>query len=69
MPDNGRGGLDEFAHNLVARVVLYYVGLAALLAAAWAIIPAPVRGEIMTVLSPLIAFRDGTPAGLKVDAS
>src|SRR3954469_430657 len=69
MPDNGRGGLQGFAHNLVARVVLYYVVLAALLAAAWAIIPLEVRAQILTALSPLIAFRDGTPAGLKVDTS
>src|SRR6476619_1544470 len=69
MPDNGRGGLDGFAHNLVTRVVMYYAGLAALIGAAWAIIPAPVLAEIMTALSPLIAFRDGTPAGLKVDTS
>jgi len=61
--------MDGFAHNLVARVVLYYVGLAALLAAAWAVIPGPVRDEVLTVLSPLIAFRGGAPAGLKVDTS
>src|SRR5262245_32083137 len=69
MPDNGRGGLEGVAHNLVARVVLYYVGLGAFLAGAWAIIPGSVRAQIATVLSPLVAFRDGTPAGLKVDTS
>ena len=69
MPDNGRGGLDGFAHNLVARVFLYYLGLAALLVGAWAVSPASVRAEVITALAPLIAFRDGAPAGLKVDAN
>jgi len=69
MPDNGRGGLDGFAHNLVARVVLYYLGLGVLLVGAWAVSPATVRAEVLTALAPLIAFRDGAPAGLKVDAN
>ena len=69
MPDNGRGRLQGLAHNLVARVVLYYAGLGALLSAAWAIMPADLHAQIVTVLAPLIGFRDGTPAGLKVDTS
>jgi uncharacterized membrane protein YhiD involved in acid resistance len=69
MTDNGRGGLDGFAHNLVARVLLYYVGLGTLGAAMWAMIPASTRTEIVVVLAPLIAFRNGVPAGLKVDAN
>ena len=69
MPDNGRGGMNGFAHNLVARVVLYYVGLGALLAATWMIIPESVRAETIAVLAPLIAFRNGNPAGLKIDTS
>ena len=69
MPDNGRGGLNEFAHNLVARVVLYYVGLGALAVGVWAMIPPSARAEILVVLAPLIAFRDGAPAGLRVDAN
>jgi uncharacterized membrane protein YhiD involved in acid resistance len=67
MPDNGRGGLDDFAHSLVARVVLYYVGLGAVLAGAWALSPPALQTEILTVLAPLIAFRDGAPAGLRID--
>ena len=69
MPDNGRAGLNDFAHNLVARVVLYYLGLGALLVGAWAVSPAAVRAEVIAALAPLIAFRDGAPAGLKVDAN
>jgi uncharacterized membrane protein YhiD involved in acid resistance len=69
MPDNGRGGLNEFAHSLVARIVLYYVGLGALTFGAWAMIPPSARTELLVVLAPLIAFRDGTPAGLRVDAN
>jgi len=69
MPDNGRGGLQGVAHNLVARVVLYYVGLAAFLAGTWAIVPDAMRAQIVAVLSPLVAFRNGNPAGLKIDTS
>ena len=69
MPDNGRGGLQGVAHNLVARVVLYYVGLAALLGGTWAIVPDGMRAQIIAALSPLVAFRNGHPAGLKIDTS
>jgi len=69
MPDNGRGGSDGFAHGLVARVVLYYVGLGVLIGGAWAMTPTGARTEILSVLAPLIAFRDGAPAGLRVDAN
>ena len=69
MPDNGRGGLQGVAHNLVARVVLYYVGLAAFLSGTWAMTPDGGRAQIVAVLSPLVAFRNGAPAGLKIDTS
>ena len=69
MPDNGRGGLQGVAHNLVARVILYYVGLGALLAGGWATMPDGARAQIVAALSPLVAFRDGRPAGLKIDTS
>jgi uncharacterized membrane protein YhiD involved in acid resistance len=69
MPDNGHGSLDGFAHNLVARVVLYYVGLGVLLAGAWAVSSATMRAGALAALAPLIAFRDGAPAGLRVDAN
>ena len=71
MPDNngGRGSLSEFAHNLVARVVLYYVGLGALIWGTWSLLPDAARAQILVSLSPLIAFRDGAPAGLRADSS
>jgi len=69
MPDNGRGSLSGFAHNLIARVVLYYVGLAAVIWGAWALLSQAARAELLAMLAPLIAFRDGAPAGLRVDAS
>jgi hypothetical protein len=69
MADNGSRGLKDFAHSLIARVVLYYVGLAAVIWSVWAMLPPTARSRIETVLSPLIAFRDGAPAGLKVDAA
>lgn len=69
MPDNGRGGLQGVAHNLIARVILYYVGLGALLTGAWAMMPDGARAQIVAVLSPLVAFRNGNPAGLKIDTS
>ena len=69
MPDNGRGGLQGVAHNLVARVVLYYVGLFVLLEGTWAMLPDGARAQIVAILSPLVAFRNGAPAGLKIDTS
>src|SRR4029453_1495695 len=70
MPDNngGRGSLSEFAHNLVARVVMYYVGLGALIWGTGSLLPDTARTEILVTCSPLIAFRDGAPAGLRADA-
>ncbi|HUQ84117.1 MAG TPA: DUF4956 domain-containing protein [Gemmatimonadaceae bacterium] len=67
MSDNGSGSLNDFAHSLIARVVVYYVGLAALIAGTWAVLPSGARADVMGVLSPLVAFRDSS--GFKLDPS
>jgi uncharacterized membrane protein YhiD involved in acid resistance len=67
MSENGRGGLSDFAHSLIARVVFYYVGLAAAIALVWAVMPAGARASAMGMLSQLIAFRASATPGLKVD--
>ena len=66
MSENGRGGLSTFAHNLVARVVVYYLGLVAAASLVWAILPDGARTQFLGVLSSLIAFRSsatGLPIG------
>jgi uncharacterized membrane protein YhiD involved in acid resistance len=60
MTDNGRGGMSGFAHSLIARVILYYVGLATALVVFWAILPQSGRDYVMGVVSSLIAFRSIT---------
>lgn len=68
MPDNGRKGLDGFAHSLIARVAMYYVGLTAAISLVWALLPQGGRTEVMGVLSPLMAFREGAgTSGIKAD--
>jgi hypothetical protein len=57
MPENGRGSLTGFAHNLIARVFVYYVALAAVIVGVWTVLPQSARSEVMGVLSSLIAFR------------
>ena len=61
MSDNGGGSLSDFGHSLIARVIIYYVSLAAAIFGIWAILPAGARTAAMGVLSSLIAFRV-TPA-------
>lgn len=69
MSENGRGGnLSDFGHSLIARVVIYYVALAAALAAVWAVLPAGARTEVKGVLSTLVAFHDVT-GGVRFDPS
>lgn len=67
MSDNGLGSLNDFAHSLIARVVVYYVGLTVLVWGGWALLPLGGRAEVMNVLSPLIAFRDAP--GIRIDAN
>jgi hypothetical protein len=69
MSDNGREALNDFAHSLVARVVLYYVGLAGALAAVWAVLSQSARGAVMGVMAPLVAFRPTDVVGIKFDAT
>jgi len=69
MSENGRGTLNDFANSLIARVVFYYVGLAATIAAVWAVLTQSARGAVMGVLSPLVAFRPAELVGVKFDAS
>ena len=59
MADNG-SGLSDFGHSLIARVVVYYVALAAVIFGAWAILPAGARVEVMAALSSLVAFRESS---------
>jgi hypothetical protein len=66
MSDNGHAAsLSDFAHSLIARIVVYYVGLAAAIAALWMALPTSARTRLMGVLSSLIAFNataSATPA-------
>ena len=59
MADNG-SGLSDFGHSLIARVVVYYAGLAAVIFGVWAILPAGARADVMAALSSLIAFREAS---------
>lgn len=68
MSENGRGsGLSDFANNLIARVVMYYVGLAAAIAIVWAAMPAGARARARGVLGSLIAFEPITAVGVRID--
>src|SRR4051812_27531971 len=70
MAENGRSGLDSFAHHLITRIVLYYIGLALAIALLWIVLPASARTEAMGVLSSLIAFRaGGKKSGINLDAT
>jgi len=71
MSENGRKGIDNFAQHLITRIVLYYMGLAAVILLVWAALPDGARTEVMGVLSSLVAFRAGGKkgAGLKLDTS
>ena len=57
MTQNGRGGLNQFAHSIISRVVLYYVGLGTALVLFWLILPQGGRDYVMGIVSSLIAFR------------
>ena len=70
MSENGRGStLSDFANNLIARVVVYYVGLAAAIAAVWAAMPDGARARTMTVLGSLVSFQPLTPVNVQVDSA
>ena len=69
MSDNGRATLTEFAQSLIARVLLYYAGLAAALTGVWALLSEGARGKVMGVLSSLVAFRPSDMVGVKFDAT
>jgi uncharacterized membrane protein YhiD involved in acid resistance len=57
MTENGRGGLNQFAHSIISRVVLYYVGLGTALVLFWVVLPQGGRNYVMGIVSSLIAFR------------
>ena len=57
MSDNGGGNLSDFGHSLIARVIIYYLSLAAAIFGVWAILPDGARAAAKSVLSSLIAFR------------
>ena len=68
MSENGRGsGLSDFANNLIARVVVYYLGLATAIAAVWAAMPTGAQARTRSVLGSLIAFQPLTPVGVRID--
>ena len=69
MSENGQGGLNDFAHSLIARVLFYYVGLSALLGVTWAVLPEEAHAQIIGTLSSLIAFRSDGGGGIKIDAN
>jgi uncharacterized membrane protein YhiD involved in acid resistance len=70
MSANGStGGLKDFAHSLIARVVFYYVGLATAISLTWVLLPPGGRAEVMGVMSSLIAFRPTGAPGVKLDAT
>ena len=70
MSENGRGNpLSDFANNLIARVVVYYVGLATAITVVWNAMPAAVRGRARTVLSSLMSFELTPPVGVRLDAT
>jgi len=60
MSDNGGGNLSDFGHSLIARVIIYYLSLAAVIFGVWAILPAGARAAATSVLSSLIGFRDAS---------
>lgn len=70
MAQNGRNGLDSFAQHLITRIVLYYIGLAAVIAVIWTLLPDTGREHVMNVLSSLIAFRmGGKKSAIRLDAT
>jgi len=66
--NTGTGGLTDFAQGLIARVVFYYIGLAAAVSLTWALLPAGGRTAVMGVMSSLISFRPTGAPGLKLDS-
>ena len=69
MSENGRGTLNDFANSLIARVVFYYVGLAAAIAAVWAVLTQSARAAVIGMVSPLVSFRPADMVGVKFDAA
>jgi uncharacterized membrane protein YhiD involved in acid resistance len=70
MSENGRGNpLSDFANSLIARVVVYYLGLAAAITIVWNAMPATLRGRARTVLSSLMSFELTTPVGVRLDTT
>lgn len=70
MSENGRGSsLSDFANSLIARVVVYYVGLATVIAVVWTVLPAGARARAVGVLSSLVAFSPTVSTGISIDPS
>jgi hypothetical protein len=69
MSENGRGSLNDFAHSLIARVVVYYVGLGAAIAGIWAVLTPTARGNVIGVLGSLISFRPSDLTSIRLDPS
>jgi hypothetical protein len=67
MSENGQGGLNDFAHSLVARVLFYSIGLSAVLGVTWALLPERAHVQILGTLSSLISFRADAGGGIKMD--
>ena len=69
MSENGRGtSLTDFGNNLIARVVVYYVGLAAALTVVWMAMPASARTRAVSTLSSLMSFQLTPTIGAQIDA-
>ena len=70
MSENGRGStLSDFATSLIARVVLYYVGLATAITVVWMAMPDGARTRATAVLSSLMAFQITPTLGVQIDTS
>ena len=69
MSENGRGSsLTDFGNNLIARVAVYYVGLAAAITVVWMAMPASARTRAVSTLSSLMSFQLTPTMGAQIDA-
>ena len=69
MTENGRGSLNDFAQSLIARVIMYYVGLGAVIAGIWALLTPSARARVIEALSSLTSFRPAEMTTIRFDPS
>ena len=56
----GRSFGHTIAHNIVARVVLYYAAMAAVVAGTWSVLPSGGRSVVREALAPLLSAGRGS---------